>query len=448
LRTELKDASTLKNLRSQVIDVPGPEMIMLEDTLLEKVSALLQVQIPAGMLHHLPVDQTSKPGAYEFYEQGRGYLRYDDPENVDRAISLLQKAIELDPNFAIAYADLGHAQVLKSRYTKEVKWLAQARQTCSKALSLNGGLSAAHLAQGMVLQEDGDLDGAIGEFRRALGLDPSDDEILRRLALAYDEAGKVLEAETLISEAIKRSPASWVSYNFLGYFYFRHAQYTQAEPLFRAASQLAPDYPLALYNLGGVYLALGKYKDAESILARAVAVKPSANAYSNLGSAYFHLGNYAEAAEAFLKAGELSPRDHLLWSNLADAYDMAGDRARSAHAYQRAIQELTPALALRPNDGLLLENLALYYAKLRRKNEAGIRLSQAMRHPVNGPEFWFNATRIYELTGQREQALSALRATIRAGYSLSEIQSDADLAQIRADPRYAKIIAASGKLEP
>jgi serine/threonine-protein kinase len=449
LHAEIRDASTLQALRAQTIELPAPEIMTLEDTLLERVAEMLQVQLPAGMLHHLPVDQTTIPGAYEFYEQGRGYLRHDDPENVDRAIALLQKAIEADSRFAIAYADLAHADNLKYHYTQDGKWLDQARQNATRALSLNDGLAAAHLAQGMTLQSSGDLDGAIGEFRRALSLDPSDDEILRRLALAYDNAGKVLEAETLIKDTIKHNPASWVSYNFLGYFYFHHAQYDQAEPLFRAASQLAPDYPLALYNLGGVDLALGKYKEAEAILTRAVALKPSANAYSNLGTAYFHLGNYSEATAAFLKATELTPKDYSLWINLADAYDMAGDRNQASRAYERAIQELNPVLALRPNDASLREELAFCQAKLGRQKEAGVNLVQAMRHAPDDPEFLFKAARIYERTGQRDQALATLRSAIRNGYSLSEIQSDSALAQLRADPRYVNIVStASGKPKP
>ncbi|MGE5325023.1 MAG: protein kinase domain-containing protein [Actinomycetota bacterium] len=447
LHAELRDASTLKNLRSRTIDVSGPEVVILEERLLEQVSAMLQVQPTAGMLQHLAVDHTAVPGAYEFYEQGRGYLRHDDPPNVDLAISLLQKAKELDPRFAIAYADLGFAEILKYRYTREMKWLQQARVTCSQALALNDSLAPAHLTQGMILQESGDLDGAIREFRRALSLDPSDEETLRRLALAYDAAGKVLQAEELIKDTIRRKPADWVSYNFLGYLYFRHAEYAQAEPLFQAASQLAPDYPLALYNLGGVYLVLGKYKEAEAVLARAVTVKPSAGAYSNLGTAYFHLGNYSEATVAFLKATELTPRNYLLWGNLADTYDMAGDRSRAVDAYARAIQELEPVLALRGNDGSLLESLALYYAKLGRKKEAEVVLARALRNPADTPEFPFNAARIYELTGRRKQALSALRRALRAGYSLSEIQSDADFAQLRTDHRYSDIVGvSSGKL--
>jgi serine/threonine protein kinase/Flp pilus assembly protein TadD len=449
MRAVLKDARTLQELRSQIIDVAGPEAVMLEDTLLARVSGMLQLQLPEGALHHLPGEQTTVPGAYEFYEQGRGYLRHGDMDNVDRAIILLRKAIDLDPHFAIAYADLGSAYVLKFRDTKEIKWLTQATQMSSQALALNDGLAAAHLAQAMTLQDSGDLDGAIAQFRRALALDPTDDEILRQLALAYDADGKMLEAERLIKDTIRRNPASWVSYNLLGYFYFNHAQYDQAEPLFRTATELAPDYHPALSNLGGVYVAEGKYKEAETILTRAVALKPSVYAYSNQGTAYFHLAKFSEAAAAYLQATKLNPGNYLLWSNLASAYSGAGDSSKAARAYERAIQELKPVLALRPHDGLLLENMALYYAQLQQKTMARTLLNQAMHHPANSPEFLFNAARLYEFTGQREAALSALRAAVRAGYSLSEIQSDETFAQLRADHRFAGILgAASGKQGP
>ncbi|HLY99685.1 MAG TPA: tetratricopeptide repeat protein [Candidatus Angelobacter sp.] len=449
MRAVLKDAGTLKELRSQIIDVAAPEAVTLEDTLLARVAGMLQLQLPEGALHHLPGEQTTVPGAYEFYEQGRGYLRHGDMDNVDRAINLLRKAIELDPRFAIAYADLGSAYVLKFRVTKEVKWLTQATQMSSQALVLNDGLAAAHLAQAMTLQDTGDMDGAIVQFQRALALDPTDDEILRQLALAYDADGKVLEAERLIKDTIRRNPASWVSYNLLGYFYYRHAQYDQAEPQFRTATELAPDYLQALNNLGGVYLAEGKYKEAETILTRSVALKPSVDAYSNQGTAYFHLAKFPEAAAAYLQATKINPGNYLLWSNLASAYSGAGDSSKAARAYERAIQELKPVLALRPNDGLLLETMAFYYAQLQQQTMARTLLNQALRHPANSPEFLFNAARLYAITGQREQALSALRAAVRAGYSLSEIQSDEAFTQLRADHRFAGIPgAASGKQGP
>lgn len=440
LRTEIKDAQTLKVLRSQVVTIPAADVATIEDTALERISAMLKIAVPEGILYHLPVDQKLEPGAYEFYQQGHGYLRHDD--DADRAIPLLQKAVSLDANFAAAYADLAAADVFKYIVTKDNHWLDSARQSASRAISLNDNLAPAHLAQAMILEASSDLDSAISEYNRALQLDPTDDEIIRRLALAYDASGAVLKAENLLKDTIQHNPSDWINYMPLGYFYFRHAQYDQAEQCYRIATELAPGNMSALYSLGGVYLAQGKYKEAEHTLESAVAVSPSAGAYSNLGTARFHLGNYAGAADAFLKATDLSPKDYKKWIDLADTYDMAGEQAKARQAYERAVQELTQALSLLPNDGMLLERLAYCDANLGKMQDARLRLNQALRHPANNAEFLFNAMRLYELTGQREQALLTLRSVLHANYSMSEIEFDPDLKNLRADPRYAKILKA------
>jgi serine/threonine protein kinase/Flp pilus assembly protein TadD len=439
LRAELKDAATLQELRSTAIDIPETEIVTLEDTLLEKAASMLQLPLPAGMLHHLPVDATTEPGAYEFYEQGKGYLLRFTKEDVDRAIGLLHMALEKDPKFALAYANLARAYSWKYQNTKDVTWHDKAKQACAQALALDDKLAYGHLALGMIQKEAGDLAGAIQQFEESSRFDPTDAEAQNQLSLAYDRAGRLLEAETLLKNAINRDPAGWTNYNDLGYFYYNHAQYSQAEPLFRAAAQLAPDNPLAFRNLGAIYIELGRYKEAESILTRAIAIRPTAEAYSNLGTALFFQERYRDSASIFEKAAALSPRDHRLWRNLGDAYVLAGSQTKAGQAYETAIHALEKTLALSPRDGLLLEDLSLYHAKVAHKEIALKTLAQAMRLPLKTPEFLFNSALIYELCGMRAQALAALRATLQAGYSPSEIASAPELASLREDARYAAL---------
>ncbi|HLJ29222.1 MAG TPA: tetratricopeptide repeat protein [Candidatus Angelobacter sp.] len=447
LHTELKDAGSLKKLRSQVIEIPATQVVTLEDSLLEGVAAMLQVRLPSGVLHHLPVDATTEPGAYEFYEQGRGYLLHlspGTPEDVDRAIALLQKAIEKDSNFALAYANLAYAYAAKFRQTHDLQWLDKAKQRSKQALLLNDKLAAAHLALGLIHQETGDPDSAIHEFEQALQLDPSDAETINRLSLAYDSAGRLLQAEALLKDALKRTPGNWVNYNDLGYFYYRHADYSQAEPLFRTTTELAPDNPLAFYNLGGVYLAEGKYKEAETILTKGIAIRPTAGAYSNLALAHQYQGRYEDAAAMFQKAAELRPGDHRYWCNLGTAYNLAGNRPKAVEAFKTALRLAQKAADLHPRDTQFLGPLALYYAELGENTKAQDVLAQAARSTHNDPEFLFNSALVYELIGERERALMALRSTLRAGYSLSEIQNAPELARLRQDKRYSAIVGNSG----
>lgn len=441
--TTLKDGATLRELNSQTIDVPEAEFVALEDALLERVSTMLRLKVPANMLHRLPGDESIEPGAYEFYEQGRGYLVRYNPEDVDQAIILFQTAISKDSHFALAYAYLAYAYAWKFRNTHEMKWHDQARAFCDRALGQNDKLAPAHLALGMIFQETGEMDSSVKEYESALQLEPSNDEALNLLSLAYEKNGKVLQAEALFKDALKRTPGSWVSYNYLGAFYYRHQQFAQAEPLFRTATQLAPDNPLAFYNLGGVYLALGRDDDAEKILLKAIAIRPTPGAYSNLGLARFRQGRYADAAEMFQKAADLRPADQRLWRNVGDAYLLAGNNPSAMKSYGMAVEQTEKLLALRPKDGALIGELALYYAKLGNRERARSALARASRNAANDADFLFNTALIHELLGDREHALAALRAAIQAGYPAQQVKDARELDQLRTDARYVRLLGGS-----
>lgn len=447
LRMQLKDARSLRQLRAQTFEIAAPQVVTLEDKLLEQAATMLELHLPQDTLRNLHVGVTAEPGAYEFYEQGRGYLVHlsaGTPEDADRAIALLQKAIEKDPNFALAYANLAFAYASKFRRTHDLALLEKAKETCNRALALNDKLAAAHLTQALIQQETGDLDGAIREFEQALQLDPTSDETVTNLSLAYDKAGRLLQAEALLKNALQRSPGRWINYDYLGYFYYEHADYAQAEPLFRTATELAPDNPLAFYNLGGVYMAEGKYKDAEDILTKGIAIRPTAGGYSNLALARQYQGRYEDAAAMFQKAVELSPADHRYWCNLGLAYTLAKNRPKATEAFQTALQLAQKAVDLRPSDPSVLGTLARYHAELGQKTKAQEEIALATASPHNDPELLFNSVVVYELVGERDRALTALRSALRAGYSLSEVQHAPELLELRQDPRYSRMVSNQG----
>jgi eukaryotic-like serine/threonine-protein kinase len=431
MRVFLKDAATMKQLRFGQWDIPQAEMATMEDALLEQMCAILQLQMRPEMRRRLPVNDSAIPGIFEYYEQGKGYLARRNAQSTDQAISLLQKVIEKDRSFAPAYAELALAFSWKYRNTKDPQWYAQAKKACTQALSMNDRLARAHLALGSITMDSGHPEEAVRELERTLELEPANNDAMNLLPRAYDAEGRTLQAETLLKEAIRQAPGSWVNYNDLGNFYFHHAQYQQSEALFRVATELAPDNPRAFSNLGGVYVALGKYAEAKSVLIRAAALNPTAGTYSNLGTASFRLGQYAESADMFRKAAELHPGDDRLWRNLGDAYSLSPKKSEAAAAYARAIEAADRNLMLRPKDGQLLENIAFCYAKLGRKRDAEQALAKASAVSRNDPEFLFTSAVVHELAGQRARALALLCSAIRTGYSAAEIEHTPELSQLR-----------------
>jgi serine/threonine-protein kinase len=434
-RLSLKDAATLRELRSSQIEIA--QGTPLEEALARGTYALLQLKSGAEALRRLPGEESTVPGAYQFYLEGRGHLARRDQENTNLAITLFATAIQTDPSFAPAYADLALAYSWKYRDTREERWHTQAREACRRGLALNPDLARAHLALGSIELDSGEVESSIREFELALRLEPANVETRNFLARAYDAAGRPLQAESVLKDALKRNPGVWINYNDLGYFYYRHAQYQQAEPLFRAATELAPGNPRPLADLGGVYLALGQYELARQVLSRGVSIRPSAGALSNLGTAEFRMGHYAEAAAWFQKAVALRPGDDSLWRNLGDARSAVGDQTGAAQAYSKAVESARTGLALHPRNSQLLQNLAVCYARLGERARAEEALRQAPRSAGSDPEFLFSSALVYELNGERGAALASLRSAVQAGYSQAEIEHAAELSSLRADVRYA-----------
>src|SRR5260370_33840915 len=91
-----------------------------------------------------------RPGAYEFYLQGRGYLqRYDRIENLDNALAVFSKALAQDPGSALAWAGKAETYLRLYRLSKQPGLLADARASCGRAVELDDRLPAAHLTMAL-----------------------------------------------------------------------------------------------------------------------------------------------------------------------------------------------------------------------------------------------------------------------------------------------------------
>ncbi len=437
----LEDGKSRKVLATKVIRVSEETANRIGRRLLEQAASMLNMKVPPEVNTRLNQQQTPVPGAQEFYERGRGYLT---SHNLKSAIDQFEKATGKDPDFAAAQAYLAYAYALNFGKTNDRSFFDKFQQTYDRSSTLNTDLAPRHMARAVVLRQKGDLPGAIEELERARQLEPESEDVCFLLASDYDKNGRMEDAEKLLKETIQQHKANWLSRNELGRIYFSHARYDEAERYFREAADLVPDDPMAFVNLGAIYLTHGRYNEAIPFLQKAAALKPDdAYAYSNLGSALFYSGRNAESIAAYKKAAELLPNNHVMWRNLGDAYTKDGTKAKAADAYRRAINETERDLGDRPHDGKVLENLALYHAKLGEKDKAQLRLVQAAGSLPQDPQSLFDLTIIYELTGNREKALTALQSTVKSGFSTSEIQNAIELEKLRKDKRYSKIMGPS-----
>jgi eukaryotic-like serine/threonine-protein kinase len=378
------------------------------------------------------------PAAYSSYLQGRGYLQnYDKAENLDSAIAAFERALALDPNYALAYAGLGQARWEKYQAGHDPKSVDSARQACQRALGLDEQLAAAHVCMGQLESGTGEYEKAVKEFERALAIEPTNDDAYRSLADAYESLGLPAKAEETCRRAIDLRPQYWAGYNWLGTFYYRDARYDDAASMFSQVVALAPDSFRGYSNLGAVYYYQGRYADAIAVLQHSIAIRPSADAFSNLGNAHFYLRQYAAAVTADEEAVHLNQKNYILWWNLADAYywDPA-KRAQAGQAYKQTISLANEALRVNSRDASALGVVAYCHAMLGERKPALDFLEQGLKLAPQDSEMRFKAALIYNQFGDTAQALAWLSKALAGGFSSTIVRDTPNFDILRSNARF------------
>lgn len=380
----------------------------------------------------------SRADAPELVRQGRGYLmRYDKVGNTDRALSAFQRAVQQDPSNAAAYAGLADAYVYKHAANPDPQLLQLAHSHASRAIELNPLLSVAHQSMGAALLAEGKPKEAEPEQRRALELDPNSFEAQLDLGETLASEQRAKDAEDVYRKLIAAQPGDWRAYHFLCSLLFRVARYEDAAAACEQATAKVQDNSTVYRLLGSSYAKLGRNSDAIGAYQKALAIRPTAALYSAIGSVYFYEGRYRDAQTAFQNAVSFTANDPLNWDNLGDAYRyLPGNEEKAKQAYREAARLAQERLAKSPNALYWRVRLILYLAKEGQKDQARARI-QALGEPAELEPGWlFQMGIASELLGDRAKAIHYLAEAAKAGFSISEMNADPDLTELRRDPRY------------
>jgi serine/threonine protein kinase/tetratricopeptide (TPR) repeat protein len=454
----LRDTEQQRVLRSTTREIPS-EASLLDQTV-DAVIDMLDVEIDSDARATLRAGTTTvveastlyaQALAYQPYEQARTMLdRYDQRQNLEQAVNLLNAALTKDPRYALAHAGLGEVYLRLWMLTKDPEFARLAEDHCHRALDLDSLVAPVWVTLGMLHSQTGKPDEALSDFERALARAPGSAEVLRERGVALQRLGRFEEAEKSYRAAIARRPDSWAAYNYLGTFLFSRGRNREAEAAFRQALKLAPDNARVWSNLGAVLHRLDRYDEAEAAWEKSVSFHPTASALSNLATRRFFQGQYAEAARRFEAATKLAKRDYRIWRNLGAAYYwVPGERDRAAVAYRTAADLAEQERRLDQRNAPLLADLADCLALLGESKRARTLLAEALKLEPGNNDVTQMAVGIYEALGERDAALRCLDRALKEGYSRDQIEHDPFLAGLRADPRYLELgkgkTAAGGK---
>ena len=252
------------------------------------------------------------------------------------AIDSYKIALKLNPNYPDAHNNLGVA--LRDRGE-----IISAIVSYKKALSVKPGYPNAFNNLGIALKDQGDLMGAISSYKSALRLKPNSPDVHNNLGIALQGNGDLLAAIASYKTALKLKPDYSNAQNNLGSALQEQGDLMAAIESYRKALSLKPNYSEALNNLGTALQEQGDLAAAISSYKEALNLKSSnSDALNNLGTALQEHGEVAEAIASYLAAIKLKPIHPDAFNNLGSAYYEQGKLKEAINSYQNAIN-------LRPN---------------------------------------------------------------------------------------------------
>jgi tetratricopeptide (TPR) repeat protein len=187
--------------------------------------------------------RTTDPEAHRLYLLARHLLDRFTREDTAKAIEYLKQGLARDPEFALAWAELGRAygNEVGQGWAPAADGYELAREAVERALSLEPDLAEGHAAMAWIREgHHWDWRGAEASLARALELAPGNPTVLRRAGVLASTQGHLEEAIGLYRRALERDPLSSASYSNLGRSLHAADRFAEAEVAYRRALELAP----------------------------------------------------------------------------------------------------------------------------------------------------------------------------------------------------------------
>jgi adenylate cyclase len=256
VNAELTEAATGRHLWSHGYDSEIKDVFSVQDDIARQAVGAAAVELTRFERDRALAKPTQNLSAYEYVLRGRQHLSRATRDSNDEAQELFQQAIDLDPSYAAAYAELGLSivEAVVSGWTEFVADdLGRAETLGQKALSLDPVLSTAYQLLAEVHIYRGHFDLALGQIDRALQINPSNAESFAARGMILAWAGRAAEALPWVEGALRIDPANARTAFNLGIAYYFLDRYGEAiEAMDRA---LAGNLGLNTQVLGRTFLA-------------------------------------------------------------------------------------------------------------------------------------------------------------------------------------------------
>ena len=459
IRCQLIKASNDTHVWVQNYNSDMSEILHLQSKVAEQVAQGLDITLIEPERRALGPLPTENVEAYTFYLQGNEFLRrsLSDKDDYEIAINMYEKAVGLDPKFALAYTQLSmvHSQMYWYYHDRSEARLALAKYNVDRAFQINQDLPEAHRALGFYYYWGRlDYNSALEQFAIVQKSLPNDSTLLEGIAYVLRRQEKLEQAATILEKALEFSPRDLGIILNLGETFRHLRKYYQAERYCDLAISLFPDQPGAYDNKAWLYLvAEGDTEKARDFIQRSqINFRSAENPFIfTLTMINMYEGNYQEALDLF--SSNSFDFDNLSWfipSSLryAQIYGYMKKDEMSKKYYNEARIILESKISERPEDERLHSSLGIAYAGLGRKDDAveqgklGAELLPVSKDAMRGKCRIEDLALIYVMVGKYDEAIDELKYLLRTSgqVTIPFLKIEPDWDPIREHPRFKKLI--------
>ncbi len=312
IAVQLVDAATNRQIWGDAYKGKLDDIFDIQEQVAKQIVEALKLKLSFSEKLSLTKRQTINAQAYDFYLRGQDYLYRLTKRSVEYAIQLFEKAIELDPRYAAAYAACSSAYGQMYQYfSRQDAYRDKAQEFSFKALMYDSALPEAYAAMGLSYFIWGKFDDAADSGKKAIELDPDNFIACWTLGRIQVSTGNFAEALPLFQRVIELKPGFYVAHSDLKLTYEGLGRTDEAVQVSRQLMEMMPNYLLQNPD------------DSRARMFYAVSLA--------------EVGRSDEAIAEGAKALELSPGDSVMLYNGACLYSRLGDKHKAIATLKEAI---------------------------------------------------------------------------------------------------------------
>ncbi len=320
--SEVIEPSTVESESQHTEETPQP---INDQMVIEQINSSVSVDSPPN--------QRTQDNVRAYINRGRIEM---DRGELDNAIEAYTKALELDPNCAVAYSNRGNVYHSIGKFEN-------ALEDSNKAIELYPNLVEAYNTRGATFRELGEYSSSFEDFDKAIDLNPSIPEPYVNRGLNYVQIGELNKAIADYNMAISLNPDLAVAYFNRGIYFIKKSEFDRAIQDFSRVIQLEPNSAHAYYRRGSAHRKKDELDKAIADYDKAIELKPDlVEAYNDRGYIYLKKREPDRCLVDLNTAINLKPDHYTAYYNRGNAYLLK-------RAYNQAIDNYTKAIEIKPD---------------------------------------------------------------------------------------------------